>query len=724
MRTETIILQAAVFIIACGTVAVALKHIKNRGAISLIVLAASLVIWMGAYWEVVGRLLSNMGRSLTLYMQFCLLIAASAQFAFSLSAVSNVSLKLRSFLILAIAPLAAALRLFIEPLLPVRDISINLLMAVNAWDSLVSIYACVLGGASMAVLIVVYFDAPKSYRRGLLAITLLSSTPYFGQLLDFREYNILPFTFSLPAYTLAAIGIGCELIYQRFAETISYIRKNVFDAQVDGLVIVNQQNAILDINAAAEKILGRTREQVVGKFTAEALGSIPGFEKSLFEVVEFERKRRPGIQGEWQYLSIRISPVLDINAHAVGRLLTWRDYSKKRRAEDARQKAREEMFVLINAISGIARDSTNLEEFLTNAIYHIVYPFRSQCAIVFLESERNPDGPENKYHLAAHFGFDSESLKKLIKAPTLSSFFKQALIDQQPLLIENVPNEEGIPDEIKQEGLEQILVMPLITHLGEENRVLGCICIGSKANYVYSDDNVIRLTAICDHIASLIDNERRRKLSIALSERKGLLRDLHDSVSQKLYGLVTLTEAAQAALDAGNSLDPSQVLFRIGENARQAVREMRLFLYQMQPPDLDKEGLISIIHHRLSAVEGRSDIKARLLADEYVELSKDNEIELYYIAQEALNNILRHAYAKSITVKLKQGKRNVIFEIQDDGRGFDPKKLDRSGYGLANMKERAHKINGKMKITSKTGEGTRLVVSFPRDHIINRAQKE
>ncbi|MEW6404980.1 MAG: sensor histidine kinase [Chloroflexota bacterium] len=263
----------------------------------------------------------------------------------------------------------------------------------------------------------------------------------------------------------------------------------------------------------------------------------------------------------------------------------------------------------------------------------------------------------------------------------------------------------------------------MIANFNGENLVLGCMCLGRKENPVYSDDEMVRLTTICDHLASLIDNDRRRKLAIALSERRGLLRDLHDSVSQKLYGLVALTEAAQAALETGNTIDPANVLLRIGENARLAVREMRLFLFQMQPSDLEKDGLVSAIHHRLSAVEGRADIKARLLADEGLELSKEREIELYFIAQEALNNILRHAHAKNVTVKLKQGRRNVILEVQDDGCGFDPRKLDRTGLGLANMKERAQKINGKLKIRSKPGEGARVVVTISRNLESSQAQK-
>ncbi len=239
--------------------------------------------------------------------------------------------------------------------------------------------------------------------------------------------------------------------------------------------------------------------------------------------------------------------------------------------------------------------------------------------------------------------------------------------------------------------------------------------LGRREKPFFSQDEMVRLTIISDQIAILIDSDRRRKLAITLSERERILRDLHNSVSQKLYGLVTLTEAAQAALEAGTQINPSQILARIGDNARQAVKEMRLFLYQMQPIDLEKEGLITVLHHRLAAVEGRADIKARLLSDENICLSKDKEIALYYIAQEALNNVLRHAHANSVLVTIKQGKRNVILRIQDDGAGFDPRTVERGGMGLRNMKERALQINGKLNLLSKPGQGTKIVITVGKD---------
>jgi len=82
-----------------------------------------------------------------------------------------------------------------------------------------------------------------------------------------------------------------------------------------------------------------------------------------------------------------------------------------------------------------------------------------------------------------------------------------------------------------------------------------------------------------------------------------------------------------------------------------------------------------------------------------------------------VNNILKHAYAKSIIIHLKQRKKNVILEIEDDGCGFDPEAVDQHGMGLRNMRDRASLIGGRFNILSVPGEGTRVIVTISKDKI-------
>jgi PAS domain S-box-containing protein len=495
-------------------------------------------------------------------------------------------------------------------------------------------------------------------------------------------------------------------------------RDAVVEGMDEGWMVLDAENIVVDINPAAERMTGLTRDKVISQPVASVLSDLPYLGLTFNGTQDSEVKRSIKSEESWRYLNIRTSALADRNRKQIGRLIIWRDITDRRMADDARQRARDEMFVLVNAISSAASNTMNLEDFLLESIYHIIYPFRSQVVGIFLLDERTKKEEEPKLFLASHFGFPPEAINDLTSILPTAPLFDWVYKNRQPLQIEEAQDDVRLPAVIREMKLACLAIIPLTTQAGDESKLIGFISMGRKEKPVYSQDEIARLITISDQIATLIDSDRRRKLAIALSERQRLMRDLHDSVSQKLYGLVTITEASQAALEAGETLNPSEVLARIGESARQAVKEMRLFLYQMQPIDVDKDGLISVLHHRLAAVEGRADIKARLLADEEINLSKDKEIALYYIAQEALNNVLRHARAKSISVTLKQGRKNVILEIRDDGCGFDPKKVDRAGLGMRNMKERTSQIDGTLRISSKPDQGTTIVITVRKDPLV------
>jgi signal transduction histidine kinase len=175
-----------------------------------------------------------------------------------------------------------------------------------------------------------------------------------------------------------------------------------------------------------------------------------------------------------------------------------------------------------------------------------------------------------------------------------------------------------------------------------------------------------------------------------------------------------LTEAAKLGLESGAPIDENKMVEKISENARQALREMRLFLFELEPVDIERDGLVSTIQQRLASVEGRSGIQARMIADSEILLSADIETEIYYIVEEALNNILKHAFAKSVIIKLKQRKESLLLEIVDNGCGFDFDKVKFGGKGLGNIKERAKRIKGRLNIDSSPEHGTKITLVVPQ----------
>lgn len=526
---------------------------------------------------------------------------------------------------------------------------------------------------------------------------------------------------TLPAlsYSLLLIGITYGLFNARRSEEIFITRDAVVEGMDDGWMVVDNQDTIVDLNRATEEMIGVTRGKLYGQPISTILSDWSRIFKSSQGIHELDMRRSVKSNNQWRYLNIRVSRLSDRDNVNFGHLIVWRDITKRKLAEDARQHARDELFVLLNTISSAASHSMSLEEFLSESINQIIYSFRSQAVAVYLLEEKDHAGEEPEgIALKAHFGIPPQYVREITDRSLTSSIVRWLRDEQEShaFVVEDVHGDElqNYPV-IGEMGFARLAMVPLVVVAQKKSSVLGCMCLARSDDVPFTQDEIIRLKTISNQVATLIDSDRRRQFAIAVSERQRLMRDLHDSVSQKLYGLVALTEAAQAALEAGSEIAPAQVLARIGENARQAVREMRLFLYEMQPVDLE-EGLVSVLHHRLAAVEGRADIKARLLVDENIVLQKDREIALYFISQEALNNILRHAHAKNVSITLKQTRQNVILHVKDDGRGFDMKTIDEGGVGLRSMRERTLNMGGKFRISSRSGKGTQISIVIPRNN--------
>ena len=196
-----------------------------------------------------------------------------------------------------------------------------------------------------------------------------------------------------------------------------------------------------------------------------------------------------------------------------------------------------------------------------------------------------------------------------------------------------------------------------------------------------------------------------------LAERQRLARELHDSVTQSLYSVTLYANAAALALAAGKHDVTADYLLELQETAQEGIRDMRLLIFQLHPPVLETEGLVAALQARLAAVEGRAGLQTEFLVEGERRLPIALESELYWITQEALNNVRNHAAAQHVTVYLNFTAANVYLEVRDDGVGFDPKMLSAERWGgLRTIAERAARINGKLTYESVPGEGARVNV--------------
>lgn len=195
------------------------------------------------------------------------------------------------------------------------------------------------------------------------------------------------------------------------------------------------------------------------------------------------------------------------------------------------------------------------------------------------------------------------------------------------------------------------------------------------------------------------------------SERNRLARDLHDSVTQSLYSLTLHAEAAARNLSSGQVDTAADYLHDLQVAAKEAHGEMRQLIFALRPPILEKEGLAAAIEARLESLERQSKLKTIFNVDLDDRLPYDIEEGLYRIAQEALNNCLKHAQAQEIIVSLHHDKKSVSLEIVDDGLGFKSETVrDQGGLGLAGIEERVAQLGGTLTLTSEPGNGTQVKV--------------
>ncbi|HVO37496.1 MAG TPA: GAF domain-containing sensor histidine kinase [Spirochaetia bacterium] len=305
--------------------------------------------------------------------------------------------------------------------------------------------------------------------------------------------------------------------------------------------------------------------------------------------------------------------------------------------------------------------------------------------------------------------------KKPIAVPDTAAFVEgQALGDGQ----QGEPNPEFAEDLSGLElligqGFGAILAVPLVV----QGQNYGGITLYYRRPRRFTDEDVQLATSIGSQAALAIENARLRdqaEQSAAFAERARLARELHDSVTQSLYSVTLYAEAAARLLQSGQATEAAGHLRELGTTAREALREMRLLIFELSPPVLEAGTLAEALQVRLDAVEARGGIVVNFRVEGTERLAPRTRREMYQVAQEALNNALKHSKAQSVRISLYHGDGMSRLEIIDDGVGFRKHQAQKSGgAGLRGMRERVERIAGTLSVESDPGSGTKVTVTAP-----------
>ncbi len=254
------------------------------------------------------------------------------------------------------------------------------------------------------------------------------------------------------------------------------------------------------------------------------------------------------------------------------------------------------------------------------------------------------------------------------------------------------------------------------TPIRYKDKFLGVLGLVNKEQPVTRED-INLLTSIADQIGIAVENDQLRKQSeraVVTQERERLARDLHDSITQSLFSLTLFAAAARELLRNGSIIDAEDFLKDIAVTSNQTHKEMRLLLYELMPSALADEGLVGALRHRLDAVESRSGIKTTMSGNFTKNLHSNMEIVLFHVANEALNNTLKHSQATSVSISIGTKDNWVQMEIKDNGIGFNSKAVDHdNSMGMSSMKQRMAAIDGHFRCYSTPEFGTTIIASAP-----------
>lgn len=256
--------------------------------------------------------------------------------------------------------------------------------------------------------------------------------------------------------------------------------------------------------------------------------------------------------------------------------------------------------------------------------------------------------------------------------------------------------------------LTDFLGMPITD--GEE--ILGELFLANSAAGGFTEDDEELLRVLAAHAAIALVNarlyERSRELSI-MEERHRIARELHDSVTQKLFSLRLTVEAVDPGADTAGHLATVRQL------AAEVTEELRAIMVGLRPADLHGDGLAAALRKQAELLDRAHGAAVRFHGTPPRRLPSDREEALYRVAQEAVHNALRHGTPTTVDIELSTSDASVVLVVRDDGQGFEPGPpgADRRRLGLASMRDRAEAVGGRLTVRSEPGRGTTVRMEVP-----------
>lgn len=584
--------------------------------------------------------------------------------------------------------------------------------------------------AAAALLLFSALRAPAIYRRQstllvlAVLVPLLANIVYYLGAGPWDHFDLTPISFAASGCLLALAIFRYQAV-----DLTPVALDTLFETLRDGVLVVNGRGLIVSANPAARAMLAAGENQLIGLPAPKlplpwgpALAVVCSGARTAQEV---ELPSAP----PGRTIEVTSSALLDRNGRTVGSAVVLHDVTPYRTLQrnlaqanaDLEERVAARTAELSNMRDALADHVANLSRHLS-VLYEVIL-LGNQAPDMAVVRDQALATVMAALHADAGFVMQWDALAgqsqvMAVKGIVPASAAGLCALPVEWLFGESVPHtildlqQPDVPSALRLPQMVACLTSS-VQRQGEPQAAIGIFWQRPPG---LSVEAIALFRGLVDQLAILAENARLRQIqneSLVQAERGRLARELHDSVTQALYALALSADTTANAVRAGRSGDLEGRLGRIAAAARQALREMRLLLYELRLAGPQRPPLAEALRLRLDAVESRAGIAVQLEIDPDLHLPPAFEQHFYWVAMEALNNALKHAAAARVAVTLAQQPDAITLTIADDGCGLAPEQRANGGMGVRSMQERAAQLGGSLTLTHSPLGGVEVSLHVP-----------
>jgi nitrate/nitrite-specific signal transduction histidine kinase len=360
----------------------------------------------------------------------------------------------------------------------------------------------------------------------------------------------------------------------------------------------------------------------------------------------------------------------------------------------------------LNAIAAVASQTLDISEVLRAALDKTLEITGMTVGAAYRLNLEN-----QTLHLIAQRGLSEEFIEFTTHFPRSESAAGHVTETLHPVVVQVADYPEGTLKRILiQAGVRLALSIPLVA----KRQVLGFINLGAQDVRVFSDNELSLMASIGQQVGVAVENARlyeHAEETAAAAERSRLARELHDAVSQTLFS-ASMIAAVLPRLWERDPATAREQLAQLHQLTKGAQAEMRILLLELRPDALVETSLPDLLSQLGQATSSRAMVPVEVDVANTCELPIEVKVTLYRIAQEALNNVVKHADANRVILSLSCDVGTISLTVSDDGCGFDPDHVPRERLGQRSMQERADAIGAHFSVESAPGRGTTVACTW------------